>query len=227
MTTALPNNKLEDLKEEYKLIQTKISNWDNFSLSIKNWAMTIWAAIIVFIVTQYFTQKADSTELLMLFWIPLLIPFPFWIFDGLFKFFQRKSIIRSSAIEDYLNNSLLELDGQEIKRLEKKIEEFNKNSKEKTTIENETDKFKNNFPIYDLVSRVSIGYLFFDAKYNRKTNIFTCLLVRIVLTVYFIIIFLTILIIAIITNNNLIWWSLLIPFIIILISWILSNKKIV
>lgn len=221
------DSKLKDLKEEFKLIQKNISNWDNFSLSIKNWAITIWAAIIVFIGTQYYTQKADGIDLTILFWIPILLPLPFWFFDSLFKFFQRMSIIRGQAIEDYLNNSLLELDNKGNKRLEKRIEKFNKKSKEKTTINKESDKFKVNFPIYDPVSRVSKSFLFFDAKYNRKTNLFACFLVRIVTTVYCIILFLTILVIAIITGFYIISWFLFIPVIIVIVSWILSIKGIV
>lgn len=227
MTNPISNSKLEDLKEEFKLIQKKISNWDNFSLSIKNWAITIWAAIIVFIGTQYYTQKTNSIDLAILFWIPILIPLPFWFFDGLFKFFQRLPIIRGQAIEDYLNNSLLELDNKGNKRLEKRIEKFNKKSKEKTTLEKESDKFKANFPIYDPISRISKTFLFFDAKYNQKTNIVACLVVRIVLTIYFIIVFLTILIIAIITSIYQISWFLFIPVIVIITSWILSIKRIV
>ena len=105
-------------------------------------------------------------DLSPLFWIPILLPFPFWLFDGLFKHFQRMSIIRGVAIADYLNNSLEKIDDKGKKRLEKKIGKINKESK-KTTFIHVFCKFKKEFPIYDPVSRVSKNFLFFKAKYIR------------------------------------------------------------
>lgn len=120
----------QDLVEEFKLLEQKISNWDNYSLTVKNWAITVWSAVIVFIITQYYTQLADGIDLTHLFWIPLFLPIPFWVFDGLFKAFQRASIFRSLSIQDYLNETTLpELDEEE----KKKIEELNEKIKKKIT----------------------------------------------------------------------------------------------
>lgn len=227
MTKSNSYNKQNDLREEYKLIQKKISDWDHFSLSIKNWAITIWGVIIIFIGTQYYTQKNEGIDLSILFWIPILLPIPFWFLDGLFKFFQRMSIIRGLAIEDYLNNSLFMVNDKINKRFRKRLKKLNEKPTKKTTIEKVVHDFDNNFPVYDPVGRVSKGFIFFDVKYNRRTNIFICLSVRMVFTIYFALIFLAILIIAIITRFCLI--SLIFIFLIpslIVVSWILSSKKI-
>ena len=159
-----------------------------------------------------------------LFLIPLFLPLPFWFFDGLFKFFQRMSIIRGHSIEDYLNNSLLNLNKKEKERLATKIEKFNEKSKEKTTIKKESDKIMERFLKYDPASRINKSFLFFDAKYNRKTGLLACLLVRIVAYIYCIMLILTLFTIAIITNFYIFLWYLFIPFGKIITSWILSHK---
>lgn len=228
MSNGSSDNKINDLKEEFKLIHESISKWDNYSLSIKNWAITVWSAIIVFIITQYYTQKASNIDLSNLFWIPIFLPIPFWFFDGLFKHFQRISVIRSQAIQDYLNNeSLLDLDKKDEEKLKKMIEKFNEKSQENEIIDSVKKKFKNDFPIYDPVGRISRNFPFFIVKYHKKLNIFACLIVRIVAFVYCILLFLNILIISIVINCFIILWYLFIPIAIAIISWTLSHYEIV
>lgn len=224
--------KLNDLKEEFKIIEEKISNWDKNSLSIKNWAITVWSAIIVFISTQYYVLLANEIILPNLFLIPILLPLPFWLFDGLYKKFQRLSVIRSQAIQDYLNKEVIpipDLDGKELKRLSKRIEKLDNKSQSKQKINNEVikiikKKFMNEFPIYDPMSRMSKKYDFFMVRYHKKTDIFTCMLVRIVAYIYCILLSLSFFIYAIVVDLIILLWIIL-PFAIILISWYLSQHE--
>lgn len=95
----------KDLKVDYKFAREIISNYDKYSLTIKNWAITVWSLIIVFILTQYFSQNITIIDLYYFIPILLVVIFVFWYFDALFKHFQRFSLARSEAIEDYLNFS--------------------------------------------------------------------------------------------------------------------------
>ena len=77
---------------------------------------------MVFTVTQYYVQYNIGINLGSLFWIPILLPIPFWFFDGLAKYFQRISQTRSNAIQDYLNETIPELNGDEKSKFDKKIQ---------------------------------------------------------------------------------------------------------
>ena len=65
-----------------------------------------------------------NIDLLILFWIPILLPFPFWIFDGLFKHFQHTSVARSEAIQDFLNGYLKKSDKNDSDKPKKKIYKY-------------------------------------------------------------------------------------------------------
>ncbi len=199
--------KVKDLKEEFKMIQELISKWDEYSLTIKNCTILLWSAITVFIGTQYYTFLKDGINLSQLFWIPLVLPFPFWIFDALFKYFQRSSISRSDAIHDYLNNSFHITIKKQRKSLAEEVKRHNKqnkNSKQKTWIAKEMKEFKDKFPIYDLVSQNSRKFLFFRAKYDYITKFLPCFFVRIVSTVYLVLISLSFLVRSTVLNDWLI-----------------------
>lgn len=60
----------------------------------------------IFVLIQYYSLKVDKIDISFLFWILLFLPFPFWIFDALFKEFQRIAIARNNAIQDYLQGTL-------------------------------------------------------------------------------------------------------------------------
>jgi len=83
------------LLKEIDTIQGRISNYDDLSFKIKGWAITLWAAICVWGAKE---QRADIVL------IGIFVVFVFWIMDGYFKFYQRRSMVRMGYIEDFLNN---------------------------------------------------------------------------------------------------------------------------
>lgn len=228
ITVEYKDEKKEELKKEFEIIQNNITKWDNYSLSIKNWAITVWSAIMVFTVTQYYVLYNNGINLGALFSIPLLLPIPFWVFDGLAKYFQRISLIRSNAIQDYLNESIPDLSDDEKTNYDKTIEDFkNKKDvimKENRTVDNCREEFINNFLIYDVVAAKSITEPFFIVKYYKKTGYLNCLLVRIVAFIYCVLSILTLVVIAIVTNYYWILCWVILYGNIIGLSWYYSNK---
>ncbi|MBD3214673.1 MAG: hypothetical protein GF311_18830 [Candidatus Lokiarchaeota archaeon] len=80
---------------EISNIDQNIGRYDTHSLIIKGWAITLWSALTFFAI-QY------SIYLLFLIQIPLL--FIFWSFDALYKFYQRRFVIRSEKILNFLRD---------------------------------------------------------------------------------------------------------------------------
>jgi len=194
----------EDLKDEFKLIQESISKWDGYSLTIKNWAVTLWSITIIFILTQYYTLKTNSEKVISdsfyyLFLIPIGLIVAFWFFDAIFKKFQRFNVARSEAIQDYLNKAILQ--------------------GELTNVEKE--EFQKNFPLYDPVGRISrkLAGDFYKKEYEDITSILHCLLVRIIAYFYCVLLALTFIVIAIVSNNWGFYFLMIIPIIISIVSW--------
>jgi hypothetical protein len=201
----LDGNYITILLKEIDLINRQIQQYDEHSLKIKNWAITVWSAAIFFVITQYYLLISSTpfiAELLLYF--PLFIPIPFWGFDGLYKKFQRTFIARSEAIRDFLNK--------------------NDTKYELGTIGNNDEQDLYKFPIYDPVGRISRNTKYYREKYFKKTKFLRCLLVRIVSMVYFILISFTCLIIIIFTQNYYIFSILILSVILILVSFILGEK---
>jgi len=163
--------KREDLKEEFKIIQKNISRWDKYSLSIKNWAITVWFFMTIFIFTQYLSLESDQINLLPFFVIFFMIPIPFWGFDALFKKFQRISIARSNAIQDYLCEKLKD------------------------------NEFKKKFPLYDPVGRISGRNEFYKKEYLKFSRLWRCILVRIVSSIYLLLYIISFVILSIVLLN--------------------------
>ncbi len=82
------------LEKEIVSIESKINYYDTYSLIIKGWVITIWTGIFIW---------AFQYSYLQLIWISFFLIVLFWSFDAFFKIFQRRHIIRSQWIQDFLN----------------------------------------------------------------------------------------------------------------------------
>lgn len=108
--------------------------------------MSIWAIIIVFLINQYFSQETNNSQKndivfdLYLIFVPTSLLFAFWIFDGFFKNFQRYSIVRSQAIQDYLNHSLNELSNIEHTKFDEEMKKQQKLKEKLNDLENKLEK---------------------------------------------------------------------------------------
>jgi hypothetical protein len=83
------------LTKEIEYIHSQIGHFDDLSLQIKGWAITIWAAIVGFGASQ-------TTVLVVFASIPAMMAF--WILDALFKQYQRRYMTRMGAIEMFLDS---------------------------------------------------------------------------------------------------------------------------
>ncbi len=88
--------------KEIEIIQNKIDNFDEHSLIIKGWAITLWSAIWLWAINQWIENPNNSIEWIIIIGVVAVIFF--WLFDSLFKFYQRAFIVRTKQIESYLNN---------------------------------------------------------------------------------------------------------------------------
>lgn len=80
------------LLKDMETIQNRIANFDNHSLVIKGWALTLWSAITIF------SLNLMKNEFII---ISIIGLFVFWLFDGLYKFYQRPFIKRAKELKDY------------------------------------------------------------------------------------------------------------------------------
>lgn len=226
----------EELKEKNKILHDNIDKWDNFSMTIKGWAITAWSAIMVFI----FIELKDER----VYMIPFFLIITFWILDGLFKQFQRYNIVQSNLIEDMLRNQDNITDISAVKRylwiyksqnkLDKKIDKRYKKI-DKTDIKLSSNEEENKLNlIKELKEELKnptwnklIKNPYFMIKYHKKVNILACLSVRMVSTIYLMLLIITSFIIYILADA-LIFFSLIIIFsIILIVSWLGSWKMII
>ena len=161
------DNQIKLLLKELEIVHTHIKRFDDYSFLIKGWAITLWSAITLWVVNEY-----SSTNYIILLYFPLIIPFLFWLEDGLMKYFQRVSIARSRFIEDYFNKKISK---ENLKELD--------------------------FPLFDPVGRISCENEFYKTNYLMITRFWKCLEVRMVSLLYSIILILSLLIIVILTQN--------------------------
>jgi len=206
----LSERDLTILLKELDIINRQIQQYDDHSLKIKNWAITIWSAATFFSITQYFTIITMPLLIRdLLLYLPIFIAIPFWIFDALYKKFQRTFIARSEAIRDFLNN----------RRIEKK-------RKAKTSSHYDVQAWFDNFPIYDPVGRSSRDTKYYKEIYFKKIDFLRCFLVRIVSMVYFILMALSSIITIVLVQNYYMVIVFIIIFILIILSWILGERGI-
>ena len=217
------NGKIKSLKVNYKLVRDDISRWNNYSLTIKNWAVTVWSIIIIFLLTQYYSQETIKANFSYFLLFPISLIIAFWFIDALFKKFERFSIARSEAIEDYLNDSF-PIKSEE--KFKEKMEKLNKQNKTAKTQADLLKEFKGKFPTYDAVGRISRGFAFYEINYEYITKFRNCFLVRIVAYLYCILMILTFSIFAVVTLNLYILIINIFPVIIWIISWRKSKSGI-
>lgn len=91
-------NQQEFLLKEIEVIYNQISKFDEYSLIVKGWAITLWTALFFYAITQ----NNNNSEIGVL-WLSIGILLGFWLIDTYFKVFQRVFIARSNFISDYLN----------------------------------------------------------------------------------------------------------------------------
>ena len=92
------------LLKEIEIIQNQIKKFDEYSLIVKGWSITLWTALLFFTINQI----SDAIKLSIL-GLSIGSLFLFWLIDTYFKFFQRISIARSCLISDYLNEETPDL----------------------------------------------------------------------------------------------------------------------
>ncbi len=81
--------------KELEIIREKITNYDNFSLIMKGWAITLWSTIII-----WYLNNGNNTILC----ISIIAIISFWFFDALHKFYQRGAAVRDKQIQKNLRD---------------------------------------------------------------------------------------------------------------------------
>lgn len=133
-------NEFSLILKEIDVLQSQIRSCDRYSLRIKGWAITIWTALIYLTLNSLFLNYLISSIYISL--LPSLILVVFWIMDGIIKHFQRVVAVRSTSIQDFINDH--------------KPKECQKKNKKNKNKENQYYKeFMNNFAYYDPVGRIS------------------------------------------------------------------------
>jgi hypothetical protein len=222
----------QDLKDEFKINQNIILKWDRYSLYIKNWAVSTWFLVLIFILTQYYSSEATNFNIIPFFVILGFLLFPFWAFDALFKRFQRMTVARSGAITDYLNGNLkdkedtfLTLSDNEKNEIKKKLKQKNESVITDEDIKTEIERFIMKFPVYDPVGGLSLKNSFYRVRYFKIASLWRSATVRVVSTIYLILFVLLFIIISIVTS--ICWISLfsLIPGIPLFLSWLYCQRE--
>ena len=85
--------RLDLLLEEIEYIHQLLKHYDNLSFKLKGWAVTLWSGIVAF-------GAGTGIHVVVLASIPVSLTF--WLVDGYFKRYQRRSMVRMGAIEQFL-----------------------------------------------------------------------------------------------------------------------------
>ena len=127
---TIDDNKTDLLEKifltDFSEIQARIGMYDNHSLIIKGWAITLWSGLM------YFIFKESVHELFIIQIIMLLI---FWSLDALYKFFQRRLALRYGELQKYFEGYSLDIENGELKIT------YNKNNKSGLKIINQREDF--------------------------------------------------------------------------------------
>lgn len=200
------------LLKEIEIIQNQIKKFDEYSLIVKGWSITLWTALLFFTINQI----SDAIKLSIL-GLSIGSLFLFWLIDTYFKFFQRISIARSCLISDYLNEETPDLKTNQefifriydpMGRISKKRKVLDKEKRGKT--KKKKEKRKDNYYWKNYLGRF------------RFLKAFT---VRIVSTLYCILIEITLFLIWFLSQDSL-FFILTIPVLcLLIISFILSHRE--
>ncbi len=99
MRQNLAEAKLDIIKHELDRVQSSIDKYDETNFKIRGWEVTIWSALMV----VYF-QSGKHTVLA----VALLMPFVFFVLDGMYKSFREGYKSRRNDIIEYLSSEKFE-----------------------------------------------------------------------------------------------------------------------
>ena len=136
---------------DFSSIQPNIGRYDTHSLIIKGWAITLWSGLMYFIIKESVHE---------LFIIQIVILQIFWLFDALYKFYQRRFTLRYDEIRQYFDDHNIDIKNGEI------VISHNKNNKSGLKIINPREEF----PLLE--------------KADEKQALTRCILLRAVSVVY-------------------------------------------
>ncbi len=88
------------LKQEIEVINTAITQGDEITKNVKQWAITVWAAALGGALT--------TADLRPFAWATFVLPLVFWLVDASHRVDQRRFIWRNLKIMDFLNDGALE-----------------------------------------------------------------------------------------------------------------------
>lgn len=88
--------RLEMLRMEVELIDRIIARFDQYTQTTKNWAIVIWAGSIAL--------SLSSVDLRKYIILTAILPLLFWFIDAWWRRLQKRSILRQSKIEKFLNS---------------------------------------------------------------------------------------------------------------------------
>jgi hypothetical protein len=105
----LSDFKIDMLKQEIDLINTKINHFDTIRLRLKQIAIVLWTATVGFALKD----KVD-----LLFFISIFLPFPFWFIDTTYRKYYEGWHHRLLAIKEFLSKGKYLVQGEEEVSLE-------------------------------------------------------------------------------------------------------------
>ena len=187
------------LEKEIVSIERKINYYDSYSLIIKGWTLTIWTGIFIW---------AFQYSYLQFLWISFFPIVLFWTFDAFFKIFQRKHILRSQWIQDFLN-----FKGYFKKNQINILDCFSKQS------------LPDDLLIFDTAGRINYGINDdFKKRVDKVSGFCICFFQRYNCTIYTGLITITMIFLAIqeFVDYETYWWvvfSILFPILMIIISY--------
>ena len=91
---------LEMLRDEFRAVNETIRSGDEITKSLKEWAITVWAASI--------GGALINSEFRYYVGVTAVIPVLFWLVDTWHRVIQRRFIWRGMRIMDFLNDGSLE-----------------------------------------------------------------------------------------------------------------------
>lgn len=153
--------------DEIGKLQDQITKYDRYSLAIKGWAITLWSVLIIYAVREYTHES-------IIFGIVGVVMF--WLFDALYKFYQRGPVTRSKELQLFLKDFHIHNENNKIEI----VQTEQKNSKTSIDIIN----------IYNPIG------VFSNEEIKACQNIFRCLFLRVICVIYMILIGISLLILS-------------------------------
>ncbi len=105
MTEYDISQKRKDALQEYYFIEDLIDRFDQRSLTIKSWSITLTAAVIAAAVVQ----KSPNLSIVAAF-----ASLVFWYLEAIWKYFQEATVIRLHKLEKIIENDIEAYNGPKI-----------------------------------------------------------------------------------------------------------------